>query len=291
MKIASIVLILASILMGCGHEVIVKTISVHDYGNLANTRHHIAMQFDKLIPDSPEALQIKNDQVKLLSEMKDNFNYSVPNLSGRMPIDADWEKPQWKQAGAIEIKNFMGEKPFFIPKVEAKMMYDSNNVYVIFKVEDGYVRSVTTKKNGPVYEDSCIEFFFSPDAAHPEKYFNLEINAGGTPLMYYNTIPREQFVICDPGDLEAIEIAHSLPGVVDPEISEPVTWTVEYRIPLELLKKYAPITAPGGEVRWKANFYKIADKSSNPHYMTWTVVDNPEPDFHLPPFFGDLIFN
>jgi vancomycin resistance protein YoaR len=78
---------------------------------------------------------------------------------------------------------------------------------------------------------------------------------------------------------------------IDPEISNEVTWTLEYRIPLEVLEKYAPVTRPDKGVRWKANFYKIAENSTNPHYITWSEVENDKPNFHLPQFFGTLVFN
>ncbi len=39
-------------------------------------------------------------------------------------------------------------------------------------------------------------------------------------------------------DMARIEIAHSLPRIVDPELTEPTTWTIEYRLPLDVLEKY-----------------------------------------------------
>jgi hypothetical protein len=81
-----------------------------------------------------------------------------------------------------------------------------------------------------------------------------------------------------------------LPKVVDPEIKDSITWTIEYRIPLSMLEKFSEVTRPKPGVVWKANFYKTASQSSNPHYITWSVVDNPVPNFHLPQFFGTLEF-
>lgn len=216
--------------------------------------------------------------------------YKVKKLNGLMKINADWNKLQWKQIEAIDLSNSMGEVPAFRPAVKAKMMYSNENIYVIFKVEDRFIRCVTKDVNGPVCEDSAVEFFFSPDEDAPEKYFNFETNCGGTPLMFYNIVPRKDFKILDPADINKIEIAHSLPQIINPEIVEPVTWTIEYRIPLSLLKKYANVTQPKPGNTWKANFYKCADKTSNPHYLTWAHINNDKPDFHLPQFFGDLKF-
>lgn len=216
--------------------------------------------------------------------------YRVSRLKKPMKIDANWNKPQWKKVEAIQIEKYMGTIPPFKPQVEAKMMYDQDNVYVIFRVKDRYVKSVVQEYNGNVSGDSCVEFFFAPDTELPLKYFNLEINAGGTPLIFYVSKPWTEFAKLKNDEIKQIEIAHSLPSVVDPEITEPVTWTLEYRIPLSMLKTYSNVTQPAPGVIWKANFYKTGSRTSNPNYITWNFVDNPKPNFHLPQFFGTLIF-
>ncbi len=218
--------------------------------------------------------------------------YKVERLKKKLKIDADWNKAQWKKIEPIRITNYMGKIPAFKPEVQSKMMYDDANVYVIFQVKDRFVKSVVTEYNGNVSGDSCVEFFFSPDTNLPLNYFNLEINAGGTPLIFYinNPYPKAPFVKLPASDIDQIEIAHSLPSTIDPEITEPVTWTIEYRIPLSLLSKYSNITRPAKGVNWKANFYKTGSRTSNPNYITWAVVDNPRPNFHLPQFFGTIQF-
>ena len=216
--------------------------------------------------------------------------YRVTRLKDSMKIDGNWDKPQWQKAIAVDLMNYMGELPKFRPSVQAKMMYDDSNVYVIFKVQDRYIRCVANEINGRVWEDSCVEFFFSPDTKFPEQYFNLETNCGGTPLMHYHVIPRKENADLVLEDIKKVEIAHSMPQRVDPEITEPVTWTLEYRIPLNMLEKVSNVTRPKQGVTWRANFYKCADKSSNPHWITWSPVENDKPNFHLPRYFGTLEF-
>ena len=208
-----------------------------------------------------------------------------------MIIDGNWYKPQWRSVKAIELTNYMLQIPQFRPVVHAKMMYDEENLYIIFLVNDCYVRSVIEEYNGPVSSDACVEFFFSPDTSLPERYFNLEINAGGTPLMAYHVFHQKEYQKVPIDDLKKVEIAHSLPNKVDPEIVTPVTWTVEYKLPLSLLEKFSAVTHPKPGVSWRANFYKIASKTSNPHYITWSFVENLEPNFfHQPQFFGQIKF-
>jgi len=207
-----------------------------------------------------------------------------------MSIDGDWHKQQWKNTSHISITNFIGSIPGFRPVTQVKILYDDNSLYVIFRVDDCYVSCREQVWNGPVSNDACVEFFFSPDSQRPEWYFNLEVNCGGTPLMRYNTVPRKEFTTIDPQLIRGIEIAHSLPARVDPEITEPLTWTVEYRIPFTLLEKFSRVSFPKPGVSWRANFYKTAAQGTNPHWITWSMVRSSQLDFHLPVFFGALNF-
>ena len=224
------------------------------------------------------------------TEDQNNATYKVVMTKKPFKIDANWDKPAWKKIKPATISNYMGALPDFKPEAEVKMMYDKENIYLIFRVKDRNVRCIINKINGPVWQDSAVEFFFSPDAGSPLLYFNLETNCGGTPLLHYNVIPRRESKRLTGDEIKQIEIAHSLPEIIDPEIKEPVTWTLEYKIPFSLLEKYSKVTHPAKGVEWRANFYKIAENSSNPHYITWSKIDKPKPDFHVPQSFGKLIF-
>ncbi|HSI77941.1 MAG TPA: carbohydrate-binding family 9-like protein [Lunatimonas sp.] len=225
-----------------------------------------------------------------MTQKTDN-TYHVKPISGTITIDADWEKPIWASVEPVELTYYMGEKPAFSPVTHAKLMYDKDHIYGIFRVQDKFVQSKVLEINGNVSGDSCVEFFFSPDTDNPLKYFNLEINAGGIPLLHYVKQPRQNYEVIAPEAIKKIEIAHSLPREVFPELTEETVWTIEFKVPLDMLRKFGPVTTPAPGVKWKANFYKTGSRTSNPNYFTWNLVENPRPDFHLPQFFGNLIFD
>jgi hypothetical protein len=87
-----------------------------------------------------------------------------------------------------------------------------------------------------------------------------------------------------------IKIASSASGPIQNEIAKPLTWTLEYAVPFEILSKYAGIIRPKEGVAWRGNFYKCADDSSHPHWMVWLPVSGETPDFHRPDCFGLLKF-
>ena len=41
-----------------------------------------------------------------------------------------------------------------------------------------------------------------------------------------------------------------------------------------------------GETEFYCNFYKIAQTPEIEHYASWSPIDNPTPNFHLPVFFA-----
>lgn len=223
-------------------------------------------------------------------EKSEPQRYEVHRLTEAMKIDGGWDKLQWRSIKPIEIKNYMGEKPEYQPVTQAKVLYDAESIYVIFRVEDQYVRAVAREYYGPVWKDSCVEFFFTPGEDLSLGYFNLEVNCGGTALFHYQKAPGRDVKEIDLADMSQIEIAHSLPKIVEKEITEPVTWTIEYRLPLAIIEKYCHTTMPDAGLIWRANFYKCVENNSHPHWLTWSFVDNPEPSFHRPEFFGTLEF-
>jgi Carbohydrate-binding family 9 len=235
-------------------------------------------------------LSIGNMSASLQQRPDPPAAYRPVGLKKAMTIDGNWDKDDWKSSAILRIEHPMGDMPKFTPVVEARMAYDKDNAYVIFRVQDRYVRSVVQEYNGNVSGDSCVEFFFAPDPARPLCYFNLEVNAGGTPLIFYITKPMSGLTRLIPEEISQIEIAHSLPKVVYPEIEEPVTWTIECRIPFSILEKYTPVARPAPGVQWKANFYKTGSRTSSPNYLTWSPVAFPRPNFHLPDQFGTLRF-
>ena len=216
--------------------------------------------------------------------------YEVRPCDKEITIDANWEKSIWTGTESLLLENFMGDRPDHFPRTEMKMRYDQKNIYVIFKVEDKYVKAIAKETNGKVWEDSCVEFFFSPGPDSESGYFNLETNCIGTFLLQYHNYIANDDGFVGAQDIQGIEIKTSIDQDLTEEYTEPLTWYIEYRLPHSFLLNYLPYAPPGPGVKWRANFYKCADKTSHPHWLTWAPVDFPEPKFHLPEFFGWLEF-
>jgi hypothetical protein len=216
--------------------------------------------------------------------------YSIYPALSHITLNGTWDDHAWRNADTLELIYFMGDKPRFLPRVLVKVLYDAEALHAMFRVSDASVRAVHTVYQSPVCEDSCIEFFFTPGTDASRGYFNLEINCCGTSLFKHQTGRNENVRPVSASDAEKIAIYHSIQGTIDPEITAPAEWIIQWRLPFKILKNYTAFSMPEPGTAWKGNFYKCGDCTSNPHWLTWSEINKPEPDFHRPDFFGTLVF-
>lgn len=210
-----------------------------------------------------------------------------------------WDDFVWRWVKPIQVDQFHPQSSVHRPVTQAKVLYDDDHLYVIFRVQDQYVRAVYTEYQDPVYNDSCVEFFVMPapsTRSGQSGYFNFEMNCIGTLLVYFiedSTRSGAGFKKYTPLPADLVYdlmIFHSWPGQTSTEIFEPVEWTVEYRIPFVLFEAYlGPVECRSG-AQWHGNFYKCGDRSSHPHWASWAPIGEAL-NFHQPQLFGRLQFD
>jgi len=220
------------------------------------------------------------------------MKYSIRSTRAPLELRAEWAGALWQDAETLQVERFRPESSDHRPATAARLLYDAHGIRGIFHVRDRYVRCLRTTYGGDVWKDSCVEFFAQP---RPDRgYFNFEFNCGGAFLCSYITNPertptgfKESTAI--PAEIgQAIRTKSSLPQKIDPEISAPVEWALEFYIPFALLEHYVgPLGKPAGQ-EWQGNFYKCAEEVSRPHWAAWSPVD--EFNFHRPKCFGRLLF-
>lgn len=217
-------------------------------------------------------------------------SYAIQRAEKDFTPEANWDSPQWRDVFPLLIDQYVWDETGFTPTTQVKLQYTDDYLYVIFNARDRYVRSVVTEYQGNVCRDACVEMFFQPAPRKSPHYFNIETNCGGTMLFWAQTGRLENVVQVEKADADRLLVAHTMPKVVDPEIEDEVSWVIAYRVPFDMIQKYAPVDCPASGVVWRANFYKCAMTNSHPHYGSWSPIDLPRPEFHCPQFFGTLIF-
>lgn len=168
----------------------------------------------------------------------------------------------------------------YAPKVTFRIAHSDDALVVMFEVEEDHLRAVAMSAEENVWEDSCVEFFVENPAG--EGYFNFEVNCIGT-MLAAKRISRTEATLFNAEQMAQIRHFGSLAKApIDSRGAGQKWWMVEV-IPFSLLGlKSVPKSL-------RCNFYKCGDKCDRPHFLSWSPIDKPEPNFHCPEFFGEVI--
>ena len=131
------------------------------------------------------------------------------------------------------------------------------------------------EEDGPVWKDSCMEVFLASD--RQGRYMTLECNSAGA-------------LLCCAGEGRHNRLRLAESGLPRPVLRSRVNkawWEVCLEIPAETPKGLWNLKLVPGGVLY-ANFYKCGDDTPQPHFISWSPIDLPKPDFHAPQFFGVL---
>lgn len=196
----------------------------------------------------------------------------------------------WGGAEVAEIDQHRPESGEFIPKASARLLWCEQGILGRFRVEDQYVRCVTTTFQDHVCADSCVEFFVMP--AGNRGYVNFEFSGSGVLHTSHITDWTRRpngfgaYHKLTEAEAEGIICASTLPHSAV-EIADPVIWELGFFVPFKVFEQLGFAAPVSGEV-WTCNFYKCGDKTRFPHWLAWNQVD--ELNFHLPRCFGELRF-
>lgn len=171
----------------------------------------------------------------------------------------------------------------YAPDAVFSIARSRTHLVIQYRVTGLDLRAKALDDNGPVWEDSCCEFFVSDPA--DGTYYNFEMNCIGT-LLASKRKSREEFERFPEAAMDGIIRHSSLERKEYDETGRIFSWTTAICIPFSLIG-VAHGSLPES---LRANFYKCADKSAHPHFLSWNPVEVPQPDFHRPEYFGELIF-
>ena len=183
---------------------------------------------------------------------------------------------------SVEALNWPAAYPYR-PLTVVTAAYSDNCIYLDFLVRCNYLRAVNFTDNSPVSEDSCVEFYVQPDPSS-DTYYIFEFNCVGT----LNSARCTSAGHCTPlaqEELDRVRRHASVGTRPFQEVEGSFIWSIVAAIPLDILG----VTPSGQSVAMRGNFNKCASATSQPHYLSWAPIQSPEPDFHRPDFFGEIV--
>ena len=172
------------------------------------------------------------------------------------------------------------------PKAQFRIAHSNNQIWLKYYIEEKSILAEVVDVNGAVSNDSCVEFFFDPQA--DGNYYNFEFNCIGTPLLAYGPGRSDRQFVDEKSIQEQIQVKSTLGTTSFKEQTGKHTWEMTLVIPAESLLHDEGLQLKG--LHAKANFYKCGNKTAEAHYLSWNPVKAERPDFHRPEYFGTVIF-
>jgi hypothetical protein len=190
-----------------------------------------------------------------------------------------------EQPGRLLIDTINWKGYNYKPDVELSIAYGDNELYLKYYITENYFKAEKTGTNQMVCEDSCVEFFVSPE--DDGIYYNMEFNAIGTCLLGTGK-DRASSSRVKPEIISKIRRLSTVGNQPVKEITGKSAWSITIAIPFEVFIRHE-IADLKGKI-FRANFYKCGDMLTVPHYVTWNPVMTEKPDYHQPEHFGLLKF-
>ena len=214
-------------------------------------------------------------------------NYDVQRAGSPIDVDGKLDEPAWKQAKPVGDFHFNwwtgGEKE----QTVAKILWDDDNLYVGYYCLDKHIAASVTERHGPVSRDDCVEIFISPNPDKVHNYYGFEMNAIGTML---NFIRADWWRGGRRSEPRGVRLWTSHQGrSLKKDTPGEDHWILEVSIPFSNFKRDAAHTPPRDGDRWRVNLNRSGGVT-NAQYSTWSPVDTPRPNFHVPESFGWIRF-
>lgn len=228
--------------------------------------------------DQGLVLDLRNDQKPLfLPEIK------IAKIEEPVRISGKLDDPAWKKARPLPLRDAVSGKPGRY-ETTAYLMYDHRYLYAGFVCEDDQITSTITDRDGPMYNEECVELFLDLDN-DPHFYYEFEINPLNAVLDAVILNPKTILNDQDPvRTLTAFDVNLTHAAFIDKKNNR---WSAELAIPLYELPDFQPDQAAEGN--WRINLYRIDSQQEKPlHLYAWAKVD--KRDFHLPWHFGYIRF-
>lgn len=209
---------------------------------------------------------------------KKSISIESVNQLDLMPIDDVASYMDKFESHSIDCVNWPNIYSY-CPEVNFSMAHSLESIYVKFRVTGEDLRAVNIANLSPVAQDSCVEFFMQVPGS--SEYWNFEFNCIGT-VNASHRIERPNATRLSDEQISLIKRYSSCGNEPFDEKNGIFTWHLTIAIPKTLVKMDANCD------HIMANLYKCGDKTSHPHYVSWSPIVAEKPNFHATKFFGKI---
>jgi hypothetical protein len=206
----------------------------------------------------------------------------LPSLDGRDLSEARALMELHAVRESIDVLNWPAQFPYK-PIVAFDIARGREELYLHYFVRGMSLRALSDHDGHFVHEDSCVEFFMRQ--ADEMSYINFEFNCIGT-CYAARHLSRQDNTPLTTDEFRSLRRYTTLQSEAFAERKGLYAWELLVAIPFRVMG-IDPQRLPA---MIRGNFYKCADKTEHPHYVTWNPIDLPHPNYHCPEFFGEIHF-
>lgn len=169
------------------------------------------------------------------------------------------------------------------PNMYGWMAYlKDRGLYVKMVCEEKDPKRVFKQHRDRVYEDSAVEVFLAFTEENEEltndcMYLNFEFNANGAMYAKYGKGRKNRQFLSD----EECQMVEIKSAVYEEQ------WELELLISELFLEQVCDWEKMKAGKKFYCNFYKISENKEIEHYGSYTLIDSPTPNFHLPVCFAE----
>ena len=199
-----------------------------------------------------------------MSTVYQSFTFASAPIWDRVPV------------GAIDHYHWETNAPYRPQSFFQLCFVKNKGVFARLWSNETQIRTVCTKRDDPVWEDSCLECFLQPVPGGG--YLNVEMTPRGVFLAQWGK-GRDDRVFT--------RTLTALSPVVSP-LPRNDGWGVELFVPCELLSVLAEAPFHAGTGQYRFCCFKCGDKTARPHFASFAPMGGNPPGFHNPAHFAIL---
>jgi carbonic anhydrase/acetyltransferase-like protein (isoleucine patch superfamily) len=211
-----------------------------------------------------------------------------PRANGPIVIDGALDDEGWRGIPPFSALVLSSGKGAPAQETELCACWDDTHLYLSFSCKDTDIWGNYLQRDDPLYDEEVVEFFLCPtgNLAH---YFEFEISPQNVIFdarVFNPTGDRAAMLVEREWNASGLRTAVRVSGRVNDRKSPDLGWIVEAALPFTDLGLPGPPT-PG--TVWRANFYRV-ERGETTEFTAWSPTYKDPADFHVPAYFGELVF-
>lgn len=217
---------------------------------------------------------------------------TILQARGPIVVDGRADEADWQTAPAIDFVFPWDDVTKVSPQsTVARMLWDQDNLYLLYECVDPYLDAKVAQHDGPVWEEDAVELFATPNPESLNAYFGYEMNARGTFLDYlaHDAGGKRTDKSCFDWQSEGVQIKTTLDGTLNDHSDRDRGWVLEAAIPFENFRHLGGQIPPRDGDLWRLNLNRT--KGYQGQFSMWSDSHAEQASFHHAAYFGKAIFS